>query len=279
MNATTRTLIILTGMMIFISGNRANGQILQYGLKAGAQLTWMKSDDKGFRDQVAIHPLLGYNGGFVLSFKVKDRYFLHTEYIYSTKGKLNRGKIDKMLEDRIKYNYIEVPMLYNIHFRGRLGGARQFKWYAGAGPLFSYWLGGKGRINSDEFAENNFPPLEYEIRFGERGEDLGETNVIYMKDVKRFQLGFNIGGGIMLEPANAGKIMFDLRFDVGHTWMGMPASADYVLPVTYDDNLKARNMALRFSAMYLFERNLDKKVRNKGKRGVVQKGKVLRRRK
>lgn len=269
-------LMCIMASMHFYHGE---AQVLQYGLKGGPQLTWMASDDKGFRDQVKINPRIGYNAGFVLSFKVKDRYFLHTEYIYSTKGKVNRGKIDKLLEDRVTYNYIELPMLYNIHFRGRLGGARQFKWYAGAGPLFSYWLGGKGWINCDEFVENRFAPIEYEIRFGERGEDLGETNAIFMKDVKRFQLGFNLGGGIMLEPANSGKIMVDLRFDLGHTWMGTPSSADYVLPVTYDDNLKARNMALRFSVMYLFERNMDKKIRNKGKSNVVQKGKMIKRKK
>ena len=255
----------------------ASGQILQYGIKAGPQMSWMASDDKSFKEQVSIDPRIGYNAGFVLSFKVKDRYFLHTEYIFSTKGKVNHGKIDKMLEDRVTYNYIEIPMLYNIHFRGRVGGSRQFKWYAGAGPLFSYWLGGREWINSDEFAENSFPPFTYKIRFGERGEDIGETDAIYMKDVKRFQLGFNIGGGVMLEPANSGKIMFDVRFDLGHTWMGTPQSADYVLPVTYDDNLKARNMALRFSVMYLFERNLDKKVRNKGKSNVKQKGNMIKR--
>jgi hypothetical protein len=215
----------------------------------------------------------------VLSFKVKDRYFLHTEYIYSTKGKINRGKIDRSLEDRVTYNYVELPMLYNVHFRGSLGSGRQFKWYAGAGPLFSYWLGGKGWINADEFAENNFQPFEYDIRFGKRGEDLGETNAIYMTDVKRLQLGFNLGGGIMLEPANGGKVMIDLRFDLGHTWMGTSTSADYVLPVTYDDNLKARNMALRFSVLYLFERNLDKKVRNRGKSNVIKKGTMLKRKK
>ncbi|HEU5147405.1 MAG TPA: outer membrane beta-barrel protein [Chryseosolibacter sp.] len=278
MNLRIKTLTALMCMTTFIAGRPAYGQILHYGVKAGPQLTSMKSDDKAFREQVAINPRIGYNAGFVLSFKVKDRYFFHTEYIYSTKGKVNRGKIDRLLEDRITYDYIEVPMLYNIHFRGKLGGARQFKWYAGAGPLLSYWLGGKGWINADEFAENSFPPFEYEIRFGERGEDIGETNAIYMKDVNRFQLGFNIGGGILLEPANAGKVMFDLRFDVGHTWMGTPSSADYVLPVTYDDNLKARNMALRFSVMYLFERNLDKKVRNKGKSNIVQKGNRMKRR-
>jgi hypothetical protein len=187
-----------------------------------------------------------------------------------------RGKIDKMLEDRVTYNYIEIPLLYNIHFKGSLGGSRQFKWYAGAGPLFSYWLGGSGRIDSDEFAENNFPPFEYKIRFGERGEDIGEYDIIYVKDVNRFQLGFTFGGGLMLEPAGSGKIMIDLRGELGHTWMGTPSSADYVLPVTYDDNLKARNIGVRFSVMYLFERNMDKKVRNKGKSNLKQKGNMIR---
>lgn len=256
-----------------------SAQVMQYGIKGGAQLSWMRSDDKAFRELVKIKPRPGYNVGFVASFKVKDRFFLHSEYLYSTKGKVNRGRIDKVLEDRVTYNFIEVPLLYNIHFKGSLGSARQFKWYAGAGPLFSYWLGGKGWINSDEFAENNFPPFDYKIRFGERGEDIGETNAIYMHDVKRLQVGVNFGGGILLEPANSGKVMVDLRFELGHSWMGTPTSADYVLPVTYDDNLKARNMGLRFSVMYLFERNLDKKVRNKGKSNLKPKGNMIKRKK
>lgn len=279
MKAKVRGWIVFTCLLTGLNSNHLHAQILHFGVKGGTQLSWIVSDDKKFKKQVKINPLPGYSAGVVLSFKVKDRYFLHTEYIFSTKGKINRGRIDKALEDRITYNYVELPMLYNVHFRGSLGSGRQFKWYAGAGPLFSYWLGGKGWINADEFEENNFQPFGYKIRFGERGEDLGETNAIYMKDVKRLQLGFNAGGGIMLEPSNGGKVMIDLRFDVGHTWMGTPESADYVLPVTYDDNLKARNMALRFSIMYLFERNLDKKIRNKGKSNVIKKGNMLKRKK
>jgi hypothetical protein len=249
---------------------------MYFGLKAGPQLSWMKSDDPDFRKTVRTLPKPGYSAGAVLSFKVKDRYFLHTEYLFSTKGKVNRGKVDKVLEDRITYNYLEVPMLYNIHFRQRMKGGRQFKLYAGAGPLFSYWLGGRGWIDSDEFRENNFPAFKYKIRFGTRGEDIGETDVIYMSDVKRFQLGFNLGGGLLLEPSRGGKLMADLRLELGHTWMGTPNSADYVLPVTYDDSLEGRNMSVRFSLMYLFEKNLDKKVRNKGKSDLIQKGKTIR---
>lgn len=262
---------LVCGAILQLTTRAVTAQVIHLGVKAGVQHSWVRSDDAGFRDLVNIHPVLGFNAGAVMSFKVKDRFFLHSEYLFSTKGKKITGEVDKMLEDRITYHYFEVPLLYNIHFKGSVGGAREFKWYAGAGPLFSYWLGGKGWINSDEFAENNFPAFEYKIRFGERGEDIGETNIIYMKDVKRFQLGFNLGGGLLLEPANSGKVMVDLRFEIGHTWMGTPTSADYVLPVTYDDNLKARNMGLRFSVMYLFETNLDKKVRNRGKTNLRMK--------
>lgn len=262
-------------VVILLSHIPLFSQVVHVGIKGGAQMSWARSDDANFRKQVKIRPVPGYNAGAVISFKVKERYFLHTEYLFSTKGKIIRGRIDKMLEDRITYNYIEVPVLYNIHFKGSLGSVRKFKWYAGAGPLFSYWLGGKGWINADEFAENSFPPFNYKIRFGERGEDVGEFDIIYVKDVKRLQLGFNIGGGILIEPVNSSKIMVDLRFELGHTWMGTQTSADYVLPVTYDDNLKARNMGLRLSVMYLFESNLDKKVRNKGKSNLKSKGKLI----
>jgi hypothetical protein len=92
------------------------------------------------------------------------------------------------------------------------------------------------------------------------------------------QVGVNIGAGILLEPANGRKVMVDLRFELGHTWLGKPESADYVFPATFYNNLKARNMGLRFSVMYLLESNLDKKVRNKGKSVVKEKGKSLKRR-
>lgn len=275
-SACLRTMCVIMGSVLWTP---VFSQVMYVGVKAGPQLSWVKSDDRDFRNSVRTLPKPGYCAGAVFSFKVKDRYFLHSEYLFSNKGKINKGKIDKVLEDRITYSYIEVPLLYNVLFREHLAGGRQFKLYAGAGPLFSYWLGGRGRINADEFEENNFPPIEYKIRFGKRGEDIGETNIIYMSDVRRFQLGFNLGGGILLEPANGGKMMVDFRFELGHTWMGTPTSADYVLPVTYDDSLKGRNMSLRFSLMYLFEKNLDKKVRNKGKSTLRQKGQTIRKRK
>ena len=110
------TTVMMLGILLSLSVS-LKGQIMQFGLKAGGQYSWVASDDRSFEEIATAHPIVGYNAGLVLSFKVKDRYFLHTEYLYSTKGKVNRGIVDKVLEDRDTYNYIEIPLLYNVHFR------------------------------------------------------------------------------------------------------------------------------------------------------------------
>ncbi len=88
----------------------------------------------------------------------------------------------------------------------------------------------------------------------------------------------NFGAGLWVEPMTNRKIMVDLRFELGHSWLAGAQSADYVFPQSYSKNLQARNLGLRLSLVYLLQTNLDKKVRNKGKSDVVQKGKMLKKR-
>lgn len=265
-----RLSIFSTGLalLLIFTGNETSGQMLDAGFKLGGGLFTAISDDDEFGNIAKIHPVPAFSGGGVLSFKIKDRYFLHTEYLFSTKGKKIKGRTDSSLEDNITHYFIEIPILYNVYFRGKLNlrqqDNRQYKWYIGAGPNFSYWVGGRGTVYNTEFDEYEVPPLDYKIRFGERPENDGSLDV-YMRNVRRFQLGANFGGGILLEPMTGQKIMIDLRIEVGHTWSGTPESADYAIPLTYADNLRARHLGCRLSCLYLWEKNLDKKVRNKGK--------------
>ena len=216
---------------------------------------------------VSSNPIPGFNVGLVAAFEVKKRYFLHTELLYSTKGKNVLGITDASLRNRVIYRYIDLPMLYNIQFKKTLNSAtlKQFKWYIGAGPIFSYWLGGSGTVNNSELEENGLPAIDYKLKFGSRGDDLREINTVYVSDANRLQVGFNLGGGILLEPVSGRKIMIDARLEIGHSWLGKKNSTDYVLPATYKDNLQSSNMGLRLSCAYLFEKNLAKKVRNLGK--------------
>ena len=252
-------------LFLCLNVNIAKAQIVEVGIKGGPQLTWVRHDNLQFRKEYSVSPRIGYQAGAVLSFKVKDRYFLHTEYLYSVKGKVTSSKSDPDFKDKVTYSYIEVPILYNIFFKGHLGKSKQFKYYAGAGPILSYWLGGKGTIYSTEFAENSAPPLDYKIKFGVRSEDFNDPGEVYVNRPRRFQLGFNIGGGIMTEPDAKRRIMLDLRFELGHSWFSKSQTADYVIPVVYEDNMQSRNMGFRLSAIYMFEINTNKKARNKGK--------------
>lgn len=273
MNASLAT---LRGLLLLLSGivvgqTAAYSQVVNAGLKGGFNLSWTHSDNRDFRREYNTKPVPGFNAGAVFSFQVKKRYYLHTEILYATKGRIVTG--DLALRDEVIYRYIEVPLMYQVHFRGSVGAMKEFKWYAGVGPNFSYWLGGKGTVTHFEITDHDVPEISYELRFGERPDELfGESGLVYINDARRIQVGVNIGGGILVEPAPNRKIAVDLRFELGHSWLAGAESADYVFPQTYSKNLEARNLGVRLSLMYLLQSNLDKKVRNKGKSSIKQKG-------
>jgi hypothetical protein len=262
------TLLMMSFIMLIIRV-QVQAQVVQVGIKGGANMSWVHEDDPDFRKTVKANPVYGFNAGAVISFKMKKNFFLHTELLYSTKGRELKGtNAGDKLVDKATFNFIEIPLIYNIQFKSKVGNGKQFKWYAGIGPNFSYWLGGKGYISNAELTEYEIPRLDYKIRFGERSDADGlDPHKLYYQNANRFQLGINVGGGILLEPANTNsKVMLDLRFELGHSWLGQSdSSIDQLIPAIYHDNLRARNMGLRLSAMYLFEYNLSKKERKKGK--------------
>lgn len=254
----------LTGLLLFACVGSASAQIIRAGIKAGPQLSWVAMDDPAFKSVAEVHPIVGFNVGGVVQFKVMDRYFLNTELIYSQKGKTVTGKIDPNLKDKVVYHHIDVPILFAMHFKGKVSDSRQFKWYINAGPNISYWLGGHGTINAGDLIENRVPPLDYKIKFGTR-PDYNNPDILYIKDANRLQFGMNVGGGILLEPAPKQKVMIDFRYEIGHTRIGTPTSSDFIIPSDYQDSLKGRNKGIRLSVVYMFEFNSSKQAMNKGK--------------
>jgi opacity protein-like surface antigen len=258
-------------LILIFSINGALAQVIRVGLKAGAQFSWTSKVDASQSGLVKIAPALGFNCGAVASFKVKDRYFLHTEYLYSTKGKITTGRasFDPRLKDKVSYQFIDVPILYTIHFKGRVGKSKQFKWYFGAGPVISYWLGGKGEIVSGEHIENSIPPYKYSIRFGTR-EDHSRPDLMYVKDPKRFQFALNVGVGLLFEPVKKHIVMVDLRYEYGNTRMAKGAG-DFITPAIYDQYMKVTNQGFRLGLIYVLESSLDPKQLNRGKSTIKSK--------
>ena len=254
----------LTGLLLLVCFITASAQIIRTGIKAGPQLSWVTVDDPAFKSVAEVHPIAGFHVGGVVQFKVMDRYFLNTELIYSQKGKNVTGKIDPHLNDKVIYRHVDLPILFAMHFKGKLSEARKFKWYLNAGPNISYWLGGRGTINAGDLIENSVPSLDYKIKFGTR-PDHNNADILYIKDANRLQFGMNIGGGILLEPAPKQKVMIDFRYEIGHTRIGTPESSQFLIPSDYQDSLKGRNKGLRLSLIYLFEFSSAKRDMNKGK--------------
>lgn len=266
--------IVLIGAISLLLTQKMAAQVLRAGVVASAQACWVKLDDSSFRDTVSISPKPGFRVGGVLAFKVKDRYFLHTEYVYSQKGKIAKGKLDENLKDEATYSFIDVPILFTMHFKGHIGKTRTFQWFLGAGPTLSYWLSGKGKINSGDVQENspqlNAPPVDYKIKFGKRTESSSD-NDFYYQNARRFQLGLNLAAGVFVEPAPGRVMSIDLRYSFYQTQMGDNNTADIVSPIDYLDNLAARNRAIQLSVCYMFEYNTDKKSRHKGKSTIKKK--------
>jgi hypothetical protein len=254
----TKCIVILLCLL-----SNVTAQVVRVGVKIGGQYDFVKVDQKRFKDTVKLAPGIGFNAGLVLSFKVRNRYFLHTEYLYSTKSKTITGKFDPDLKDKVTYHYFEAPILFTMHFKGQLGENRNFKWYLGAGPNIAYLLGGRGVISSGELEENGISSLSYKIKFTPR-QDRDHIDEIHYTNVNRVQFGINIGAGALLEPIPKHKVMIDLRYTFDQTLFGKQ-KADYLVPHDYDDDLRFRNRGVRISLMYLLEYNISKKARNTGK--------------
>lgn len=247
----------------------AYGQVY-VGPVAGGQISWTKYDNKDLYDSYTVKPVKGYHAGAAISMKVRNRFFLHTAFVYATKGRMVEGRTDLLLKNKAKYNFMEVPIVYAVDFRVKTGGGREFKYYVGAGPNISYWLGGKGKLYNSDLEENaDFASrdLEYSIVFS-KAPDQFANNEMNVSNPNRIQLGLNLATGFVFEPGNNQKILFMLRYELGHSFLSASANGTFI-PTYYEDILKSRNMGVRVSLSYLFD--LQVEDRKKGKSTIKRK--------
>lgn len=236
----------------------ASAQIL-IGPTAGPQMSWVSFGDRDYKDTLSVKPHVGFHAGFNLSFRVRKRFFLHTSFVYSTKGATIEGKRDPFLKDKFKYNFIEVPIMYTYEIKMHVGPNKEFKWYLGAGPNLSYWLAGKGTLSSSSLNEQALDKIDYKIVFP--GKTAGEYDMI-VEDPNRIQLGLNLSGGFVFEPMGYQKIMLTIRYEMGHSFLS-DQFGYFLKEDQYYAVLRSRNNGVRVSLAYLVD--LKTETRKKGK--------------
>lgn len=240
------------------------------GPMAGGQLSWAKFDNGDLYDAYSTKPVIGYHAGANISLKVRKRFFLHTSVLFSTKGKKLKGKADPLLTNKVRYDYIDIPIIYAVDFRGRLSGGKEFKMYLGVGPNVSYWLGGRGTLyNSDldENAEYAARDLDYTIQFGDRPAE-GSSDQMHVQDPNRIQLGLNVASGVVFEPQPNQRVLVMLRYELGHSFLSTTGNGIFG-PTYYEDILQSRNKGIRLSVSYMVDLKIEN--RKKGKSTIKKK--------
>ena len=243
----------------------------------GPQLSWTTFDDKDYKQIYKSKPVFGFHAGMNVSFRVRKRFFLHTALIYSTKGKVIEGKdviapqvsaehlrkyIDPQLINKVTYRYIELPILYTYEIKMHTKKNKEFKWYFGAGPNISYWMGGKGTLFNSDLDESHSPTIDYKIVFDKDINTLKDDQM-NVAEPNRLQLGLNFSAGLVFEPMGYQKVMITMRYELGHSFFSKAGTGDFLMTSSYVDVLSARNQGIRLSLAYLVDMKVED--RKKGK--------------
>ncbi len=253
-----RRLCLLLVFLILLFKD-AEGQLL-IGPMAGANYSWTTFGDKDLKDTYKTKPVAGIHVGAHVAFRVRKRFFLHTSLLYSTKGKIEES--DKNgLHNKVRYNYIEMPINYTVDFKGKLGRTKEFKYFLGVGPVVSYWLGGKGTLENTDTYEFGHGIQDYKIVFNKDPGDAADNEMV-VQDPNRFQLGLNFIAGLSLEPSPGRTVLVSLRYELGHTYLSGTTDGRYGISV-FHDPMQIRNQGFRASAAYMID--LKPGTRKKGK--------------
>lgn len=274
--------VILLVIACFIFCIESYSQIL-VGPVAGANYSWVSHAKINQSGDYKSSGVFGYHAGVQGTFKVRNRFFLHSSILYSTKGK-NVSIKEEDYRVTATYQYIDIPLVYAIDFMGSTKGGKQFKYFVGVGPNISYWLGGKGKFSNAETIETiHYPTINYSIVFKKNLDDIG-SNEMNVETPNRLQLGLVFETGIQFEPQPRQRIKLSLRYELGHSNLSKESDGQF-RGVFGVDELQVNNQGLRFSVAYLYDtkiadRKKGKSASNTNARvGTNKKAKTIQKRK
>lgn len=145
------------------------------------------------------------------TFSVQPEFtFIQKGFKATVSGEINIGEpyYDFVMDQHIKLNYLEVPVLAKIEF-----GTPTAKFSFIAGPSFGYALGGKtkGTLTLDDGYEIHKEKANGKIKFGDQPEEEYFSNDIYFDN--RLDIGLQVGAGVTLYN----KVVMEVRYGLGFT--------------------------------------------------------------
>lgn len=244
------------------------------GPKVGYHYTIHDYQDEEYESQYKIHNNHNYELGVAVTYSVTDRYAVHGELFFERMGnRVVNKENDFTVDSRSNFNYLSFPILLRVSM-----GHSPVHWYLNGGPKVSFWMSGKGRIATSQFEEFEGNRLDdggffnYKIAFDGSKAD-GLNNAVYLvNEANRIQYSLTVGGGFYLDLANGARLMFDARYNWGHSNMGFNLEPDETsskilssgsrtnVPAEgYVENYEYSHSTMSFSVAYMFEYNTQLK--------------------
>lgn len=224
-----------------------------FGPRAGGQFTDFVYDDKAYeKDSFNVKSDYGYHLGGMVIYQATDKYAVEAGLYYE--------KIDHKVTNKAgnseaysfqKNHFVSLPLALRWNF-----GREPTFFYVSGGPKISFWMFGNGAIFLDELEESRTleGPIEYRLRFGEGNGGRLDERSIYVAN--RILYGLHIGGGVYFNLRDGGRLLFDGRFNFGHSNMGFNDNPDFTFE-GYIEDFQYRNNTLSASVAYLFEYDIQ----------------------
>lgn len=250
-----RILLIPITLLLVLSSPKVFAQKLVWGIKGGSTLsltTFMDADDKS---EFSSENKFGFAAIGLINYPLKNNYSIQSEIGVSQRGRKIKFNSDSSLNNA-SYQFLDfgflarksLPVQWQEHIPGH--------WFLNVGPRLSYWLSGKGNVTGAE-------SFDYKVVLGPLSKvPLIEPDKMYLKEVNRWMVGFDIGVGIDAPIRKTHDVTFELRFSQGFTRYGNKNSA-YTSQPGFRDSLKATEKIISLLIGYTIE--YDFKEARKGK--------------
>jgi len=178
----------------------------------------------------------GYTFGLDANYEVNRTFSLETGLLYSRKGKIITQQESPYQKNIATYHHLDLPLLLRITF-----GRGYWQWYLNAGANVSYWLAGKGSIQTDGREK------DYRIRFSPGNSQSGD---IYLPNANRLQFGLDFGSGLIFKVGRSERLSVDFKYTLGQTDLSQSATSTNAQ--RYFDRFRTTNHVISISTAYQF---------------------------
>ena len=238
-----------------------------FGPTAGAHLTDHSYQSTTYdTDSFNVKPDWNFHVGGSFFYTANKTYSVYSEIVYERVSRVVKNVPGVTTETRSSANYHFLSIPLNLRVNYEIPGTL-VTLYGGGGIKLSWWMGGNGEIDLEEFQEyftEEEIPLEYKIVYRQSKSD-GLTTLA-QTDAHRIIYSLQGGGGVMVNITDHSRIVGDFRFTFGHSNMGFNGSPDFTW-AQYYENFEYRHHMYSLSLSYIIEFNAQLAMKGKSVSG------------